>query len=927
MQEDTLSPLLRADSHPELAHRRKSLPSRSINAPSHKHIPPASPEVISSLISSLSTISTPAQSHFDNFPEIGSRTAPPSPGFQQTEFPRDGRETHVPPSSGFGMDYGAYKTVVDEEGNSFLHPDDAAISPVVRMAKAPTSPRSPRSPRSPCSPTGDTSPRRTGSRASMASSHAGLDDVSGFGVPSSEPGPRLSTASIASSSSGGRKSLKNQLNLLKRSSREFPKDKESDRFQKTGDNPRLNTSRSRLSLRSTPSMADLAEEVNLNNGVFQLLEKQLNGESRRDSAPNLGTSRSVANSVNGSPGGIGSGRVIPTRESSLRHSYNGNSSKKRRSARHSVYSNRDFTIDRDIAEVNQEDDQVSKRIRELKAQQKKIKDELQTEKEALESTSQLRAPKPSPKPQSMQQTTVTKETVVVRQSVHTVADEPPRKVDEAQAEQHESAPSPAILTRKSQVTKKRNSGPLSSKPTNIQPAWGIQPFEKSDRGDPKVLRRRSLQNSHSESNHRRTRSGAVSPSPRLSLGAEERPSSSDSIDDAVRDYLSSPRLTQKVNHPHTGRTIAFSEVGDPNGYVVFCCVGMGLTRYLTAFYDELARTLKLRLITPDRPGVGESEPCVDGSGTPLSWPDDVAIICNYLKITKFSMLAHSAGAIYALATALRMPQHIRGRIHLLAPWIPPSQMTSMGSHKEPLPAGAVPYSQRLLRALPTPFLRVANSSFMTTTSASITSSLPKNSRKNKRRSTTIAGTNEAGFNTLIAQQRENSLNIPRNPPDRDSQDIVSRATSNPSDPKAELAIIAAAAAVDKERQSDYDNRLTHAIWALATTNANPAVDLLICLERRQTIGFRYVDINRAVVLHHGTRDTRVPVDNVRWLGKTMRRCEVRVLEGEGHGLMASALVMGNVLMEVAKEWEDWTTVVQGKREGNRKGSAAVVGKQ
>jgi hypothetical protein len=65
--------------------------------------------------------------------------------------------------------------------------------------------------------------------------------------------------------------------------------------------------------------------------------------------------------------------------------------------------------------------------------------------------------------------------------------------------------------------------------------------------------------------------------------------------------------------------IAFSEVGDPSGYAVICCVGMGLTRYLTAFYDELAWTLKLRLITPDRPGVGESEPIPDGSGTPLGW--------------------------------------------------------------------------------------------------------------------------------------------------------------------------------------------------------------------------------------------------------------------------------------------------------------------
>jgi hypothetical protein len=50
---------------------------------------------------------------------------------------------------------------------------------------------------------------------------------------------------------------------------------------------------------------------------------------------------------------------------------------------------------------------------------------------------------------------------------------------------------------------------------------------------------------------------------------------------------------------------------------------MGLTRYLMAFYDELARTLNLRLVTLDRPGVGESEPHgVDEPSTPLSWPGE-----------------------------------------------------------------------------------------------------------------------------------------------------------------------------------------------------------------------------------------------------------------------------------------------------------------
>jgi pimeloyl-ACP methyl ester carboxylesterase len=121
-----------------------------------------------------------------------------------------------------------------------------------------------------------------------------------------------------------------------------------------------------------------------------------------------------------------------------------------------------------------------------------------------------------------------------------------------------------------------------------------------------------------------------------------------------------------------------------------------------------------------------------------------------------------------------------------------------------------------------------------------------------------------------------------------------------------------------ERQRAYDERLTFAIWDRATAHANPATDLIVCLETKQTIGFRYEDINRPVVIHHGSKDSRVPVDNVRWLGKLMRKCEVRILEGEQHGLMASAQVMGNVLTEMASDWEDWTNMVSGKSAGEQR---------
>ena len=258
-----------------------------------------------------------------------------------------------------------------------------------------------------------------------------------------------------------------------------------------------------------------------------------------------------------------------------------------------------------------------------------------------------------------------------------------------------------------------------------------------------------------------------------------------------------------------------------------------------------------------------------------------------------------------------MPQHIRGRIHLLAPWIPPSQLNVIGG-QQAVPANSLPTSQRILRALPTSMLKVANSSFMSATSSSITSSLPKQ-RRAKRKSTPASKDAPALMPRTLAADKENvgphSEDFPR-PNDAQSRAGSRRGTIT----NGQEAVLAAAAltAEAKERQTTYDTRLTHAIWDLATSGANPAVDLLVCLERRHTIGFRYVDITRAVVIHHGSKDTRVPVENVKWLGKMMRRCEVRVLEGEGHGLMASAQVMGGVLMEIAGEWEDWIKVEIGR---------------
>ena len=591
-----------ATSKQDAAHLRR--PPRSTSAPGHRSanhvsVHPASPEVISSLISSLSTISSPARSHFESVPHVGSYTAPPSPRVPTSEFsqPR-GRE--YPTENG---DYGAHKASSDITDGPFLHPDDAAIAPVVRMGPAPPSPRSRNSSRR------RSSPRRLSSKSSYTSLRAGYEDSTGIGA---EPGRRFSTAaSIASSSSGGMKSLKGQLGLFKRSSREFAPENEVDHLRKSinyGDGLKLRVSHSKTSLRSKRSMADLVEEGGPNSGVAEIG----NNEEEKSS---LDVKRALSQrSLNGAipnPGGIGNGRVIPTRDSSLRHSVSGSSNTKRRSARHSRFSStgsKDLKIEVGIAEANTETDHTTRRIRELKEQQKRIRTEIE-DSEEMSANSQHTVPAPQP------QTSFEQPNRLPRN-----VEDSPRDIAQVDDLHEESAPSPAVQTRRARESK-RNSGPLVSKTVNIQPLIARQSLEKPDQLGRAYSKRLSEPMSPlSARHHKRTPSSVLSQGRQST--AEERPSSMDSIDLAVEAYVSSSRLTQKVPHPRSGRMIAFSEVGDPKGHVVFCCLGMGLTRFLMAFYDELARTLKLRLVTLDRPGVGESEPCLDGSATPLSWPGE-----------------------------------------------------------------------------------------------------------------------------------------------------------------------------------------------------------------------------------------------------------------------------------------------------------------
>ncbi|KAF2188336.1 alpha/beta-hydrolase [Zopfia rhizophila CBS 207.26] len=1007
--------------------RRSSLPSVPTDivrskkrSPNYVHRQTASPEVISSLIDSLSAISLPAHNHFENLPFVtGATSSPASPNIQ-TQFAGD----LLAIRNGDSKDYIAYRESLKE--NDYLYPDDACEPPVVKTSKPPsglspiTAPKKRDKENSLKSIIG----RGGGSTTSLHSIKS-LRSVSSIGNISIEAPTRQVSNGSNRTSSDSKRSSRGYKGLMYMSSRERLRAREAERKRATIQGPEISNAPD--SARKPPSQLFVSEDTIKEEPVMAESSRAAQRYQGRGTSPLRNGVSLLNNNDVDSPSDKG---LIPQRGSSLRHSGSpsrkGRKSHGRKSSRHDSYKTNtvleeDENVDQEVSvkekilkELEAEENEVANRIRELKKQKllrDKIAGKLPVGVDAgaslsVSHVSPIASAEPSPTStvSSMSEIRVQDPakahkvlgiamppTPPERRASHVPRSEERRETRETHRGQGHTRTRSLTVNDGDDITPlpinyklalaslERTTTPLSSKSSSKDSTSSSTPPARSKSvavGGRSAVGRKTthsmimgapIGHKHSTSatsgppSERSIRSASEEIAPRhqsLSMASsassslqhrptlkkkrwshpdlpakaeqrhnekvdamhvavqyppqpviEERPSSLDSIDMDVENFLNSPRLSQKIRHPQTGRLISFSEVGDPKGYAVFCCVGMGLTRYVMAFYDQLALTLKLRLITPDRPGIGGSQ--FDANGTPLSWPDDVLVICQALKITKFSLLAHSAGAVYALATALRMPQHIRGRVHLLAPWIPPSQMAPLGTTAQP-PAQQLPRSQRFLRVLPPSLLKVANSTFLSATSASLQRTGPKNSPKTKRKSMNPQVPQQQLHRPPIKDTRRESIMLmDQILPNASS---LSLAATNPADPNYLTAksMKEALTIAERQRQHDFDERLTFAIWDRATTNANPATDLIVCLETKQPIGFRYEDITRGVVIHHGSKDTRVPVENVRWLGKLMRRCEVRILDGEQHGLMASAMVMGNVLTEMAKEWEDWTAIVQGK---------------
>jgi len=98
-----------------------------------------------------------------------------------------------------------------------------------------------------------------------------------------------------------------------------------------------------------------------------------------------------------------------------------------------------------------------------------------------------------------------------------------------------------------------------------------------------------------------------------------------------------------------GRVLAFSQYGDKGGVPILWFHGGESCRIEAAHADRAARELGVRIVAPDRPGIGRSDH-KEGRGL-RDWPADVSALTRELGIDRFITLGWGAGGPYSLACA------------------------------------------------------------------------------------------------------------------------------------------------------------------------------------------------------------------------------------------------------------------------------------
>ncbi|MEW8486921.1 MAG: alpha/beta hydrolase [Candidatus Thiodiazotropha sp.] len=129
-----------------------------------------------------------------------------------------------------------------------------------------------------------------------------------------------------------------------------------------------------------------------------------------------------------------------------------------------------------------------------------------------------------------------------------------------------------------------------------------------------------------------------------------------------------------------GRRLAYAEYGDPRGMPAIYCHGFPGTRLEARLFDAPARRFKVRVIAPDRNGLGLSDP--KPGRQLLDWAADVEALADSLGIERFFLIGVSGGGPYATACAYRLAERLNG-VTLVCPLGPLDQPALLDAMRWP----------------------------------------------------------------------------------------------------------------------------------------------------------------------------------------------------------------------------------------------------
>jgi pimeloyl-ACP methyl ester carboxylesterase len=146
-------------------------------------------------------------------------------------------------------------------------------------------------------------------------------------------------------------------------------------------------------------------------------------------------------------------------------------------------------------------------------------------------------------------------------------------------------------------------------------------------------------------------------------------------------------MDKNIIHLPDGRVVSYSEYGAKQGLPVIYLHGHPGSRFEAMPLHSDALKKNIRIIAPDRPGMGAST--LVENRTMTDYADDITNMADNLHIDTFAVIGFSGGGPYALACAQRMPDQVLsctivsgvGRtrlfIALLSIWLPRLIMPSM----------------------------------------------------------------------------------------------------------------------------------------------------------------------------------------------------------------------------------------------------------